>query len=131
MVLLRLVLCSLLLCATAFTQETPSHKAIDKKFVGLGVALFTATTFDLETTFNCVQRHTCRETNPLLAPLIKSGRPATYAFEGGLNTGIMYMAYKLRKSHNPVARKIWWVVPVAGIGLHTFAGGANLRFSFR
>ncbi len=132
MTLLRIVLFSLLLYGTAFAQITNlKSKMIDKKFVGLGATLFTTTTFDLETTFNCVQRHVCREANSLISPLIKSGRPATYAVEGGIDIGIMYAAYRLRKSHNPVFQKLWWVMPLTGIGIHAVAGGANLRFDLR
>lgn len=103
------------------------EKTIDKKFLVVNGFLVGSTIFDTETTFAALDNcPTCKESNPIMRPFIKSGRPATYAVQGVIDVGIIYWSYKLKKEH----RKIWWVLPVVMGASHVVAGGFNLRFVF-
>ena len=112
-------------------QEQDNEKVIDGKFILAAGSLAAATVFDAEATFAGIGNGSAHEGNSLLSPLVKSGRPATYAVLGGLDAGIMYGAYRMRKSPDRLGRKIWWVGPVAATAVHAFCGGFNLRFTFR
>ncbi len=116
---------AVVLCSTVIVSA--QDKTIDKKFLLVNGFLIGSTIFDTETTFaaldNCPN---CKEGNPMMRPFIKSGRAATYAFQGAIDAGIIYWSYRLKKEH----RKIWWVLPVVMGVSHAVAGGFNLRFVF-
>lgn len=105
-------------------------RTIDKKFVIVSIALFSSAVYDTETTFACVNSGRCREANPVAAPFINSGRPATYGFLAGTSSGMLYFGYRLKKSDNPALRKVWWLPPVMSIVAHGATGSLNLRFVF-
>jgi hypothetical protein len=113
----------------SFAQQ--DVEALDKKFFAVSAALWGSTIFDTETTFSCIELGACREGNPIMQPFYKAGRPATYGFYAGVNGAVLYSSYRLRKSSNPTARKLWWVIPVVMTVSHALAGGTNLRFSFK
>ncbi len=113
----------------SFAQQ--KVKTIDKKFFAVSAALWGSTILDAETTHSCLGLGTCREGNPVMRPFFKAGRPATYGFYAGANSAVLYLSYRLRKSSNPTARKLWWVMPVMMTASHAFIGGASLRFSFK
>lgn len=112
-------------------KQKPAGRVLDKKFWGLAAGLATATIYDIETTYAGLNRcETCRESNPLMRSFVEKGRPTLYGVTMGVNTGIMYAAYRLRNSNNPSLKKLWWVIPVVAIGLHGTAGSLNLRYVF-
>jgi len=111
-------------------KQKPADRGLDKKFWSLAAGLTAATTYDIETTYACINTGKCRESNPLMRPFIEAGRPASYGFAMGINTGIMYAAHRLRNSNNPSVKKLWWLIPVVAIGLHGTAGSLNLRYVF-
>jgi hypothetical protein len=119
---LFLVLVILFYSLPAFAQE----KTVDKKFIVVNGFLVSATVFDIETTYigleNCSR---CKELNPVMRPFVNSGRPAIYTVEMGINAGMIYYSYKLKKRGS----KLWWVIPVAVGAAHGVAGGSNLKFS--
>lgn len=104
-------------------------KIIDTKFVLINGFLVASTIFDVETTF-AGMKPGVSEQNPLMRPFINAGRPATYAYLGGVTAGIVYVSYRMKKSTNPTIRKLWWVYPVVVTVSHAFVGGRNLRFVF-
>lgn len=110
-----------------------NYKVVDKNFLIVTSSLAVFTVFDVETTFAATgnPKVYVREGNPVMRPFINAGRPATYAFLGGVNAGIVYISYRMRKSANPIVRKLWWVGPIAATASHAIAGGFNLRFTFR
>lgn len=108
-----------------------SDKVIDTKFVFLTSSLVASTVFDVETTFAAIKNPDVREGNPVMRPFVNAGRPATYAFLGGVDASIVYASYWMKKSTNPAVQKIWWVMPIVATASHAFAGGFNLRFTFR
>jgi len=110
-----------------------SDKVVDTKFVFISSSLVASTVFDVETTFAVIKNPeiNVREGNPVIRPFINAGRPATYAFLGGVDTSIIYFSYRMKKSTNPTIRKLWWVLPVVATASHGFAGGLNLRFTLR
>ena len=131
-ILISLFAIAMLVSSAASAQEIKkSDKIVDTKFVLISSSLVASTVFDLETTFAAIKNPQVREGNPVMRPFVNAGRPATYAFLGGVDAGVVYLSYRMKKSPNPAVRKLWWVVPVAMIASHAFAGGANLRFSFR
>lgn len=119
--------------ALAQEEVKNNNEIVDTKFVVIASSLVAFTVFDVETTFAALKnpRVSVREGNPVMRPFVNRGRPATYAFLGGVDAGVIYASYRMKKSTNPAIRKLWWVVPIAMMASHAFAGGANLRFSFR
>lgn len=63
----------------------------------------------------------CVEGNPYAAPFINAGKPVAYTAGIAFDTGVMYIAYRMRHSWNPAARKIWFVLPVALATGHAMA----------
>ena len=135
-------LISLLFVAMAMLVSSPAsaqgidakkEKIVDTKFVIVTTSLVAATIFDAETTFAALKHPGVREGNSLMGPVVNAGRPATYAVLGAVDTGILYLSYRLKQSPNQSLRKLWWVVPLVTTGGHALAGGFNLRlaFSFR
>lgn len=119
--------------SSAQGQVGKGDKITDAKFVLITSSLVASTVFDVETTFAAIKNPAIRgrEGNPIMRPFINAGRPATYAFLGGVDTGLVYISYRMKKSTNPATRKLWWIVPVVSTASHAFAGGFNLRFTFR
>jgi len=115
--------------SSSFAQQ--DVRVFDKKFLAVSAALWGSTILDAETTRSCMGLGACREENPIMQPFFKAGRPATYGFYAGANSALLYSSYRLRKSSNPTARKLWWVVPVITAAGHAIIGGASLRFSFK
>ncbi len=107
-----------------FAQE----KVADKKFIFTNVFLAGTTVFDVEATFVALNKCgvNCKEYNPILRPLVQSGRPAVYVVEGAIDVGLIALSYKLKKNGN----KLWWLPPVVVGAVHGVAGGFNLRFVF-
>ena len=92
------------------------------KFSGALAMLGAATVFNLNTTFDVVRRcPTCEESNPLLQPIIKAGKPTAYAVFGALEGLAMWAAYKSRKR----GQWHWWIAPVLVSTLHVIAGMQN------
>ncbi len=122
---------TLFLATVIFFYSFPSlaqDKTVDKKFIFATVFLTGATMLDVESTFaaldNC--NHTCKEGNPVMRPLLNSGRPAVYVVEGAVDVGLMAWSYKMKKDGN----KLWWLFPVVVGVTHAVAGGINMRFVF-
>lgn len=123
----------LLISAPASAQEVEeSEKIVDTKFILVTGSLVVSTIFDIETTFAAINNSDVPvyEGNPIMRPFINSGRPATYAFVGLVDAGIVYISYRMKKSADPDIQKFWWVMPMAATTGHTLAGGLNLRFVF-
>lgn len=106
---------------------------LDYKFWSLAAGLTASTIYDAEITFavlgNTFEKdgklYRVKERNSLMRPFVDSGRPATYAVQMAINTGIMYGAYELRKR----GYKGWWLLPpISIIAIHGAAGSLNLRF---
>lgn len=114
------------------SQKPAGRKVLDKKFWGLAAGLTAATIYDIETTYAGLNRcETCREGNPLMRHVVEAGRPASYGVAMGLNAGLMYYSYRLRKSNNSSGKKrLWWLLPTIAIGAHGVAGSLNLRYVF-
>lgn len=123
----------LLISAPASAQEIKNNnKTVDAKFILVTGSLAMSTIFDIETTFAAINNSDVPvyEGNPIMRPFINSGRPATYAFVGVVDAGIVYISYRMKKSANPDIQKFWWVMPMAATTGHALAGGLNLRFVF-
>ena len=112
-------------------QKLANRKVLDKKFWSLAAGLAAATIYDIETTYAGLNRcKTCRESNPVMRHVVEAGRPTLYGVAMGINTGIMYVAHRLRNSNNPSSKKLWWLPPVIAIGVHGTVGSLNLRYVF-
>ena len=76
-----------------------SDKVVDTKFVIVASSLVASTIFDVEATFAAIKNPaiSVREANPIMRPFVNAGRPATYAFLGGVNTGMVYVSYRMKK----------------------------------
>ena len=113
------------------SQKSAGRKVLDKKFWGLFAGLTAATIYDIETTYAGLSRcENCREGNSLMRHVVEAGRPASYGVAMGLNAGLMYYSYRLRKSNNSSVKKLWWLFPTIVIGAHGVAGSFNLRYVF-
>jgi hypothetical protein len=102
-----------------------SKKVFDKKFVTLMIGIQTSTALDLESSFyalkNCPPNYRCRESNPLLRPFVRSGRPAAYALTTGTNALAIWSSYRMRKKGS----RFWWVPLTVSIGIHSAAALKN------
>ncbi|MBI1934992.1 hypothetical protein HYS31_00990 [Candidatus Woesearchaeota archaeon] len=109
-------------------QQQPQQKHVaDKSFWLLLSALEASTIYDVETTFNALNRcerkgYICGEANPLMRPFVESGRPATYAIQHAINAYLAWSAYQWK----PAGGR-WWLPPLVVIGVHAVAGTSNLR----
>lgn len=110
-------------------DDQKSDKIVDTKFVLVAGSLAGSTIFDMETTFAALKREGVHEGNPIMRPFVQRGRPAAYVVVSGLDAGIIYASYRIKKSANPNMQKLWWVMPVAATVSHGLAGGFNLRFA--
>ena len=90
-----------------------------------GTALGVATILDVESTFELLDRcpRRCRESNAFLRGVVESGRGWTYGIQAALNTGVMYAAYRARRSSKRTVRRSWWV-PIAIVGFAHVTGAA-------
>jgi hypothetical protein len=108
-------------------QPSKDKKVIDSKFILVSSYLVAMTVFDVETTFAAV-RNGAHETNPVMKPFVKSGRPATYGISLGIDAAFLLLAYEMKKSSNVTLNKTWWVLPSMAATGHGIAGGMNLRY---
>lgn len=97
---------------------------VDSKFYAVSGFLVGATAFDVWTTFRGVHNG-AREANPLMRPFVEAGVPAMVAFQAGLDGGILYWSYRLKKDHE----RYWWLLPVVIGTSHAVAGGFNIRYA--
>jgi hypothetical protein len=98
----------------------PKPKLLDKKFIGLGAAVFGLTAMDLEMTQHCLHRGTCRE----LDPTLPNSHWGMYAVNTPVNLAVMYLSYRRRAAH----KWDWWLAPAIDIGSHVGGVGSNIRF---
>ncbi|MBI2981998.1 MAG: hypothetical protein HYY44_06890, partial [Deltaproteobacteria bacterium] len=112
----------LLLSMSSEIQAEKSARTPDTTFWIVSAGLVMTTIYDLETTFwslkNC---DNCKEGNFLVAPLVNTGRPATYAVMMGVNAGLLYLSYRVKKQGS----KLWWIGPAIGTAAHGVAGTLN------
>lgn len=100
-------------------------KVVDQKFVLTSAALVATTVYDNETSFHALKNcPACYEKNFLLKPFVNKGRVATYTLTMGINTGLIYISYRMKKAGHP----LWWIVPAQFSIVHGVAGSFNLRF---
>jgi hypothetical protein len=104
------------------------RQMFDAKSTPLAIALYSMMILDTKSTFDstawCPR---CVESNPYAAPFIRAGKPAAFAAGIAFDTGVMYVAHRMRHSWNPVMRKIWFVLPAALATGHVFAMHHNYR----
>ena len=106
--------------------ESPNHPVADTKFWMITAIHAASMAYDIETTFYTLDRcPNCYEANPIMRPFVKRGRLATYAFGMGIVTAQTWISYEMKKH-----TKFWWVIPAAGIGLHSYAGTHNLSLTW-
>lgn len=111
-----------------YTPPAKEKKVIDTTFITVSSYLVLTTIFDIETTFAAIRNSGGREANPLMRPFIKSGRPATYAIELGIDAVVIFIAYEIKKSKKIDLAKTWWVSPMILGTTHGVCGGLNLRY---
>lgn len=122
----------LIVTSSASAQtNTQNDNVVDTKFVVVASSLVASTIFDVETTFPMITNHGGREINPLMKPFINRGRPATYAYLGGVNAGVIYTSYRMKKSKDPAIRSLWWVIPASVITAQVVYGSVTLRVILR
>lgn len=108
------------------------RKVVDKRFAGLGAALFGTMTLDTYSTFKSnAWCPSCREGNPYAAPFVNRGPAVTYSAGLLFDTGVLGMSAAMRRSANPAIRKIWWAPAVALIVGHGVAIQNNFSLRHR
>jgi len=112
----------------AQTVTAQERKVVDKQFIAVSSFLVLSSIYDTETTFAAL-RNGGYEKNPIMRPFVKSGRPATYAFQLGLDALAIFLSYEMKKSHSNIG-KAWWVLPTMMATGHTVAGSLNLRYAW-
>ena len=109
-------------------DRSPGLRMFDRKSAPLAAALYALMLIDTQSTFASAQWcPRCVETNPYAAPFIRAGRPAAFGAGVAFDTGVMYLAHRMRQSWNPAIRKIWFVLPVGLAVGHAMAIHHNYR----
>lgn len=80
-------------------------RVVDTNFVLVTSSLVTSMIFDVETTFVAIKNPNVREGNPIMRPFVNAGKPATYAFLGGVDAGIVYASYRMKKVLTPPSER--------------------------
>jgi hypothetical protein len=108
----------------AAAPEVPTRaKVFDKRFVGLGLAVFGTTAMDMEFTQHCLKANTCVELNPTLP----TSHWGMYATNTPVNLGVMWLAHKRRAG----GHRDWWIWPALDTGIHVYGITTNARYEFR
>jgi hypothetical protein len=109
-------------------SERVRTQMFDKKSTPLAGALFTMMILDTKSTYDSnAWCRTCVESNPFAAPFINAGAPVAYTAGIAFDTGVMYIAHRMRNSWNPIIRKIWFVLPVSLAAGHAYAMHHNYQ----
>lgn len=98
------------------------HK--DRIWMGLGIAVHSAATFDAWTTRRAISTFGAQELNPMLKPF--AGNASLYA---AIQVGPLVMDYVGRKmmySRHSWVRRMWWVPQSASFASSLFCGVHNL-----
>lgn len=122
------IVCLVCLLARPVGAQEAHATTVDRPFAIVAGSLFFASAYDAESTFRALARSaSAREANPIMQPFVSRGRPATYAFLGAVDVGILAIAAHLKHSDNAGARRLWWLLPIASTAAHGFAGLSNQR----
>ena len=96
------------------STDEPRARMFDTKSTPIAVSLYALMILDTKSTFDssawCPR---CVEGNPYAAPFVNAGQPVAYGAGIAFDTGVMYLANRMRNSWNPAVRKIWFILPVA------------------
>ena len=104
----------------------PEYPVMDTSFLALLATSNLMTILDMESTFHLLgQGDEFREGNPILKPFVHS-RLQAYAMQAGINTGITYLAYRLKKNGS----KFWWLPLVGCSVIHGSLAGNNIRLVY-
>ena len=98
------------------------HK--QREWMGLGIAVHSAATFDAWTTRRALSTAGAQELNPLLKPF--AGNASIYA---AIQVGPLVMDYvgkKMMYSRHSWVRRMWWLPQSASIASSLFCGVHNL-----
>ena len=111
--------CSLIgpsLCDTINTRHQNGFVSFvaDKPVMGLFAADLGAKVMDYRQTEQDYRLGGFHEANPLVRPLL--GSAALYAEGAAYALGAAWLGHKMRESHNPVLRKLWWLPQSISIG---------------
>jgi len=105
----------------------PAEAETKKFWVASGV-LAATTIYDMETSIYTLGHNTnARESNVVLSPFLKKGRPAAYTYQAAVDLGLMLMVHRFKKEI-PNLRFLPLVVVSAGHGL---GGSMNLRIALK
>ena len=107
-------------------KRAPRVDATDRKLTVVAAGLYGAMLIDTKSTFEsrawCPR---CVEGNPFVAPFVEAGPATTYSAGLAFDTGVIYLAAKMRNASNPAVRRIWFVLPVALTAGHVIAARHN------
>ncbi len=127
----RVLLTVVVLLVSLPSLAQPKRRVLDKKFwlaIGTAVAL---TVTDLELSQHCIQRHACRERNPLLG----QSRGRAYAVNAAILVPVTIWTYRMKKDQDRNGRRKndlpWWVPSVINISSHGVGVGVGLYSSAR
>lgn len=102
------------------SREMPESS---RPFWTIAAWLAAATLYDIETTFYVREQcDTCDEQNPITAPIVETGRLATYAYSIVVDAAVLYLARRMYARDDPA----WRVIPIALAIVHFVAGSWNL-----
>lgn len=106
--------------SAGFTRTPPvrSTRTFDAKYVWLNGFQFSLAFADVETTQHCIDKHTCREGNPLM-PSSQAGRISVSL---GFAAVTAVASYRLKKHRS----KGWWAAPAVSIAGHAVGLASGL-----
>ena len=108
------------LLALAIPVRAQEERVANAQFWTVTAISAAATIADVELSFSCIRRRTCREVNPL----IPDSRPKAYAMQAGFTAGYAAIGYFMKK--NGIG--IWWLPQLSLVGVHGVGAGLALRF---
>jgi hypothetical protein len=110
-----------------FEENKKKNGVADKWFWGSAALLMTSSIVDAESTFVCIGRKACYETNGKMVPFVEAGRAPTYAIQAAINSGVMVGTYFAKGNYS--TRKVWWVVPIVLSAAHFALSHRNFSFT--
>jgi hypothetical protein len=107
-------------------QRGSKKSAYNLPFWLIAGGVVTSSILDIESTFTALERCNgrCREGNPVMAPLVKAGRPLVYTSQMATNVAIISYSAWLK----PRRPKSWWIPAVSVTAVHTVLAVRNTKW---
>ena len=122
-VVIAAFVCLFMLPGLTLCQEVPPRKSNWRPVLLMTAASVGTAIVDVEASQHCLAADACREANPLMP----HSRAGMYAVKSGFAVGTTLQGLALRRSRNPVLRKMWWVPQAVYTAANIYGASTGLR----